>query len=189
LGVRTKLVLTLVAGVATLALVAAGCGGDDSSSDGSTTTAAPDEWADGFCTAVSTWTDELQQIGDSIKNPSSLDADTLKQAAEDVNTATDDFVDDVRGLGAPDTESGQAVQDSLDSLADTLESEKNDIEQAVDDISSISGLASALTAIGTSLTAMGTAFQQSLDAIDSADVGDELQTALEDSSACDEIVS
>jgi ABC-type transporter Mla subunit MlaD len=181
--------MAFAAAIGTLALVAAGCGGDDESSAGSTTGSAPAEWADGFCTAVSAWTDELQTIGSSIDDPSSLNEDALRQAADDLGAATDNFVEDVRGLGAPDTESGQAVQDSLDTLADTLDTEKADIETAVDDASGITGLATAISAIGTSLTAMGTAFQNTLQAIEDADASGELETALKDSSACDTITS
>ena len=176
--------LLIVACLASTAL-AAGCGGDDASS-GQT---AADQWAEGFCTAISTWTDELQRIGDSAGDPSSLDVDSLKQAAEDVGTATDSFVDELRQLGAPDTESGQAVEDSLESLADTLESEQTDIEQAVDDVTGLTGVPTAIAALGTSLTAMGTALQETLDAVESADAGNELETALEDSIVCDEISS
>lgn len=177
-----RLTSALMVCVASLAVLAASCGGDDESSASPTA-----EWATGFCTAVSAWTDELQQIGDEIDDPSSLSVDALEQAVADVGAATDDFVEDVRGLGAPDTESGQAVQDSLDSLADTLEAEKADIEEAIADASGLTGIASAITSIGTSLTAMGTAFQETLGAIEDADASGELETALEDSEACDEI--
>jgi hypothetical protein len=72
---------TLIAcGVATLALLAAGCGGGDESP-----TASPaDEWADGFCTAVTTWTDSLQSVTEQFTSPSSLSKDALDQAAIDV---------------------------------------------------------------------------------------------------------
>ncbi len=126
--------------------------------------------------------DELRAIGDDLT--SSLSEDGLKDAAESVSSATDTFIDDVRGLGRPDTESGQEVESSLDRLSNTLETEKADIEQTVDDISGLTGIPSAVTAIVTSLTAMSTAFQTALESIEDADVGDELQTALEDSDAC-----
>lgn len=186
--VGRTLLTALAVGIGALSLVAAGCGGDDSSTD-SATGSAPAEWADGFCTAVSTWTDELQAIGDSIADPSSLNVDALEQAVEDLGTATDTFVDDVRDLGAPDTESGEAVQDSLDSLADTLETEQGDIETAIDDASGLTELAGAIATIGTSLSAMGTAFQNTLQALEDADASGELETALQESSACDEIAS
>ena len=180
---RRSAAVAAAAFLACFALAAAGCGGDDESASAS----APDEWAAGFCTAVSTWTDELQTIGDDITNPSSLNADALQDAAGDVSSATDAFVEDVRALGAPDTESGEEVRSSLETLADTVETEKTNIEQAADDVSGLTGLASAVSAIGTSLTAMGTAFETALEAIENADVGGELKTALEDSDDCAEL--
>jgi ABC-type transporter Mla subunit MlaD len=169
--------------VAALTVVAAGCGGGDGSS--STTTAA--EWADGFCTSVTTWTDELQRISDDFGDPSSASLDSLDQAVSEVEVATDAFVEDVRNLGTLETESGQAVEDSLQTLADTVESEKADLKTAVEDASGISGLAAAVTAIGTSLTAMGTAFEDALTAIQNADVGGELETAFEQTDSCNEL--
>lgn len=166
-------------------LVAAGCGG----SDDNTSASAADEWAAGFCTSVTTWTDALKEIGDDVASPSSLNSDALKEAAGDVSSATDAFIEDLRGLGRPDTESGQEVESSLETLSDTLETQKTDIEQEVDDVSGITGIPSAIAAIGSSLTAMGTAFQTALSAIDNADVGGELKTALENSDDCSELSS
>jgi hypothetical protein len=169
--------------VASLALTAAGCGGDNEPS-GAT---AADEWADGFCTAVTTWTDELQRIGDSLGDPSSLSRDAIEQAAQEASRATDQLVDDIRALGTPDTESGQEVRDTLDTLADTLDTEKADIEQAVEGISGLTGLPAAITTIGGSLSAMGSALQDAQDAIDEADVDGELKAAFEQSDACNEV--
>lgn len=175
--IAVSLLLTL------FGLAAAGCGGDDESGSAS----GADEWAAGFCTAVTTWTDDLQTIGDEVTNPSSLNVDALKDSAGGVSSATDMFVEDVRALGAPDTESGEEVRNSLDTLSDTLEAEKADIEQAVDGVSGLADLPSAVSAIGTSLSAMSTAFQTALEAIENADVSGELETALQDSDSCAEI--
>jgi hypothetical protein len=177
--VATAVVITL------LALVATGCGGDDDSSAGTDTAA----WAADFCTAVTTWTDELQRIGDGLDDPSALSADAIEQAADDLNVGTEQFVDDVRALGPPDTDSGQEVEDSLEVLADTLETERMDIEDAVQDVSGLSEIPAAISAIGTSLTAMGDAFGDALEALEDADVDGELERALEDTEECDEISS
>ena len=173
---------TLIA-VAALALLVAGCGGSDESSSASPT----EEWADGFCTAITTWTDSLQSVTEQFSSPSSLSTDGLNDAASDIKSSTETLVDDLRGLGAPDTESGQAVQDSLDELSTTLENEVADIESAADGVSGLTGLPSAISSITTSLAAMGTAFASTLQALESADVKGELQTALEDSPACADI--
>lgn len=180
---KRKPAAVLAALLASLALVASSCGGNGESAG------SAEQWADEFCTAVSSWTTELQRIGNEVGDPSSLDADSLRAAADDVGTATDSLVEDLRALGPPETESSEQVQDTLESLADTLEEQKTDIEEAVGDLSGLTDLPSAITAIGTSLTAMGTAFQAALEALEDADVDGELEKALESSDACDEISS
>jgi hypothetical protein len=174
--------LVLATFVAAVAVISPGCGGGDESS---ASTAA--EWANGFCTTVTAWTDELQRIGDDLRDPSSISRDSLDQAANEIETATDVFVEDVRNLGAPETASGQAVEDAVQILADTIESEKANLTAAVEGVSDLTEVATAVTAIGTSLTAMGTAFQNALTAIESADVDRELETAFEQTDSCNEL--
>ena len=168
---------------ASLALAAAGCGGGDDSSSGTETSA----WAADFCTAVTTWTDELQNISNDVDDPSALSADSIRQAADELDAATQTFVDDVRALGSPETESGQEVEDSLNTLADTLETERSDIRDAVEGVSSLTDIPAAISAIGTSVAAMGDAFGDSLQAIEDADIDGELERAFENSDECDEL--
>ena len=175
----TKTLITTF--VTALALVVAGCGG---SSEESSSASPTDEWANGFCTAITSWTDSIQSIADQFTDPSSLSEDGLQRAADDAKSATEEFVDDVKGLGAPDTESGQEIKSSIDSLSTTLESEVTQIEDAAQEVSGLTSLPGAITSITTSLSAMGTAFSSTLDTIDSADAKGELQQALEDSPDC-----
>ncbi len=164
--------------VVVLALAASACGGSDEDAD---PTAA---WASGFCTAVVDWTDSLQDVTSEFTDTSNLSQDGLRSAADDVQTSTQQLVDDLRGLGAPETESSDEIESSLDSLSSTLETEADNIEQAVEDISGITGIPTAITAISTSLSAMGSAFSATLQEVEEADVGGELQSALEDSPEC-----
>jgi hypothetical protein len=179
---RTRIVLSST--VVALALIAAGCGGSDSSDEDPTAA-----WASGFCAAVTGWTDELETVTSSFSDTSNLSQDGLQSAADDVKGATSQLVDDLEALGAPETEGGEEIQSSIDSLSTTLETEAANIEEAVQGISGITGIPSAVTTITTSLSAMGTAFSTTLNTIDGADVGDELQTALEDSPECADISS
>jgi hypothetical protein len=174
--------LAIVVCLASLALIAAGCGGDDGGG-------SAEAWADDFCTAVTDWTDELEQLGEELGDVSSLTADSIRQAAEDANTATDDFVERLRDLGAPDTESGDEVESEMNELGDELEAQRDEIQQAVEDAEGLGGAADAVGEIGTALAAMGTAIQEALQAVEDADVGGELETALENSEACDELVN
>ena len=170
--------------LAAFALSASGCGGD---AGGGQPTAS--EWADDFCTSVTNWTEELQKIGDGVGDPSSLSADTLQQAARDANVASDELIDEVRALGVPDLESGEDVEASLEAFADSVEVERDRSEAAVEDAAEITGISGAVAAIGTSLSAMATALQTTFETLESRDVSGELETALEESSACDEIAS
>jgi hypothetical protein len=148
-----------------------------------------DEWADGFCTAITTWTDSLTSVREQFTSPSSLSKEALEGAASDIKGSTDELVSDLRALGAPDTESGEEIKSSLDELSNTLESEVANVEGAVDDVSGLTGIPGALTSVSTSLSAMGTAFASTLEAVGNADVDGELQTALEDSPACADITN
>ena len=162
-----------IAAVAVLAVagVAAGCGGGDSESETSPTA----EWADGFCSAVTDWTDELQSITQQFSDTSNLSEDGLQSAATDVQTATQTLVDNLKDLGAPETDSGQEVRSALDTLSTTLETESSAIEDTANGVSGITDLPKAISEISTSLSALGTAFSQALQTIESADASDELQ--------------
>jgi prophage DNA circulation protein len=170
--------------VLALAGVAAGCGGDDETE--SDPTAA---WADGFCSAVTDWTDELQTITSQFSDTSNLSEEGLQSAATDVQSATQTLVDTLRDLGAPETDSGEEVKDALDTLSTTLEDESSAIEDTANGVSSITELPSAITKISSSLSALGTAFSQTLQTIENADASGELRSALEDSTECADISS
>lgn len=170
--------LALAGTVLALAGIAAGCGGDD---EGEDATAA---WASGFCSAITDWTDELQNVTSQFSDTSNLSEEGLQSAAEDVRTATQTLVDDLKDLGRPETASGEEVENSLNELSDTLESETAEIEDTAEGVSNLTQLPAAITTITSSLSAMATSFSTTLTAIQSADVGDELQTALEDSPEC-----
>lgn len=174
---RRVLTVALVLVVTSLALVSTGCMGDDSSE-----TSSPTEWADALCTAISTWTNELQQIGTDIT--SSPTTETLEQAADDLDTATTAFVDEIEGLGGPDTEGGDEIEESVQEFADTAEEEKAEVQEAVDDAEGATGIAGAIGVAGGSIQAMGGALQTMLQTFEDADVGGELEAAFEEAESC-----
>ena len=170
--------------VVALAAVAAGCGG--SSDEQTDPTAA---WASGFCGAITTWTDDLQSITQQFTDTSNLSQDGLASAAEDARTSTQQLVDSLKALGAPETDSGQEVKSALDTLSTTLDAETAQIQQTADGVTGVTDLPSAITKISASLTALGTAFSDTLQTIENADTKGELQSALEDSPDCADITS
>ena len=81
-----------------LVLLVAACGSSDDGSD----TSATATWADGVCSSISTWTDALRVSVSSLQG-GNISREALEGAVDDVKDATDTLVDDLRGLGRPDT--------------------------------------------------------------------------------------
>src|SRR5215217_7294218 len=102
----------LLVAVLVSAAFAGGCG---DSQDTSATT----EWADGVCSAFSTWTSSVGAAARSFTT-ATPSQEGLETAVGDVKDATSTFADDLKGLGAADTESGEKAKDELDGLADDL---------------------------------------------------------------------
>ena len=173
--------LALVA-LALVVGVAASCGGDDEADEDPTAA-----WASGFCSAVTSWTNELESITSEFSDTSNLNEEGLRSAADDARSATDELVEELRGLGRPDTPSGEAVESSIDELSTTLENEVAEIEETADGISGLTELPGAISTITASLATMSTAFSDTLTAISESDAQGELDAALEDSPECDEI--
>ena len=167
--------------VAVLALVVAGCGGDDDDDDAS----SADVWAEEFCTHITDWGNELERIRDELGDVSELSADSLEQAGEDADAVTEDLIDNLRDLGAPDTPSGDAVELEVEELGDTIDAEREEIRAAVDDADGLAGLAEAVGVIGASIAEMTAAVEETLRSIDEADVDGELRTAIDESPACE----
>jgi hypothetical protein len=168
--------------VSALALAVTGCGGGDEATPA-------EEWADGVCTAISSFNDDLRQIGDQLADPSSLSQDGLDEATNDARTATDTLVEDLRSLGAPETESGEEARQAIDDLATTVEDDFSEIELAVEGVSDITEIPGAITAISASLASIGTALSTTIPTIEGVDVQGELRDAFEQTASCDELTS
>ena len=174
-----------------LALLGAGCGGDDDSSSETETSAETSaaEWADGVCTALTTWTSDLEAAAEPLGDVSALSGDSIRQAADDVKVATETLTESMRGLGRPDTDSGEEVEASVENITTELDSSAQTLEDAVADVSGLADLAGAVGTITTTLTELGSDVQSLVQDLEEADVSGELETAFEDADSCDELTS
>ena len=131
-----RLMFALLACVASLALVAAGCGGDDDDSSASGTTTAEEtsteEWASSVSAAVTTWENDLDEAAQPLLDLSSFSEETIRQAVDDVETATQTLADSLKGLGRPGTSSGEQVESAVGDFTSELENSANQIETAVE---------------------------------------------------------
>ena len=191
LGGMRRAGATAILGAVVVALGLTGCGGSSSNTTTSSTTTASEtttaDWANGFCTAYTTWKKSLQSAGKQVA--SSPSKESLNKAASDVETATQTFTNDLKGLGTPQTQSGQAAKNSVDKLAATLQADASKISQTVKGVSGVSGLVSAAASVSSTLTAMGTAVTSTLQTIENANVKGELKTAFDQAPACKGVTS
>jgi hypothetical protein len=178
---RASLMLRLSASVLVLSavLVAAGCGGDNSTSN----TTSPSEWANGVCSAITTWTDSVKSAGASLKG-GNLSKTGLDSAANDVKTATDTFVSDLKSLGKPDTKAGAQAKTSIDQLSSDVDKDVQDMQSAVHSASGVSGVLTAVSSVSATLATMNNQVKSTFSELEQLDPAGELDQAFQDASAC-----
>jgi hypothetical protein len=157
--------------------------------DGNPTTAA---WADSVCSSLATWKSSIQSLTDV--SAGDLNAETLEQKVGEAETATTTLVSELKDLGPPDLESGDALEPELSSSADNLQSSFDSLKQSAEQASQATSPAEFLKG----LAALAPQFQALLDDVSAtigdlqnADVADdakaELQRAFDDSESCQQL--
>jgi hypothetical protein len=175
----------LSAVVSTAVLVAVGCGGGAGSGSSTEGSAAAQDWANGLCQAVGSWNDSITSAGTGLKdNPTE---EGLRKAADEVQSATQTLSDDLKGLGTPETESGQQAKDSVDHLAGQLDGGLEEIQGAVDGASSISEALTAISTVSSTLVAMGDEVSSTVRKLRQADAQGELADAFRQAGSCSEL--
>jgi hypothetical protein len=173
--------LTLALVVLTAAVAAAGCGGDSKSSSSSSTTSSADDWANGLCSALVTWTNSVKSATGSLKG--GVSKGSLESATSDIKTASNTLVTDLKDLGKPDTKGGQQAKDAVDQVSDEIDQDVKNMQNAVDKISA-TGVVPAASSVATTLTTMGSQIGSAAGKIGDADPAGELKKAFQNSSAC-----
>lgn len=164
-------------GLVSLALLAAGCGGSEENG-----TVA---WADGLCSALTTWTASLETAATTIRESPS--AESLNAAVGDVIEATGTLADDVKGLGPPETEAGQQTEETLTELADALEEDASTLQQTLDQAADggLTGLLEAVPAVTRTFASMANAVGQAFTDLEQLDAKGELEQAFQGAESCE----
>jgi hypothetical protein len=158
--------------------------------DGPLTT---EEWAGEVCTSLDDWRTSITSLADVSGEP--LTADTLRDKLDEAGDATNELVTQLRGLGAPDLEAGDELQQQLDDSAEELESKydalRDSAEEAADAppsefLQQLAGLASDFAALQTAISTTVTSLQD-------VNVGEEskaeLEQAFADTPSCQSLQS
>jgi hypothetical protein len=178
------------AGALAAVLLLAGCGGGGSS-DTTTTTAlqSATEWAGNFCGAFSTWKSSLGPIGQSLlSNPTK---ESLQSAGDDIRSANDALVDDLKSLGKPAIPRGEEAKDVVDQLATDIKGDSDKISNAVSDVSTVADIVDAASVVSTTLVQLETQVQDAVTDLKAirADEDNSLNQAFADAPACADLES
>jgi hypothetical protein len=169
--------------IAALTLVAAGCGGSDNSQDATTA------WADGLCSALTSWTGSVQGASETLQDTSSLSADSVSGAIQSVIDATATLADDVQALGRPELDAADEAQQTVTSLSDTLQTGADTLQKTLDESGSgLSGLLQQISTITSELRSMASAVSKAFSQLEQLDATGELEQAFNDADSCDTLV-
>lgn len=164
--------------LAVLAVLAAGCGGSGSS-DSSSSTPSAETWAGDLCSSISDWGNSIKTATSSLKG--NVSKSSLQSALGDVSDATDTFVDDLKGLGKPDTDAGKQAQSALQNLATELDADSQAIKNAK---SSSNGTIATVSAVTASLSKMGDQISSTFTTLQGLDAKGELSDAFKNAPSC-----
>ena len=174
--------------VALAVVLAAGCGGGGSSS--SSSSPSPKDWADSLCSSITTWSTSVKTAGESLKNGSLSEGD-LKKTTSEIKSATNQFADDLKGLGKPNTDAGKQAKDAIDKLATQINDDVDTLQSAVNDAagSGTKGAVTAASSIATSLSTMSTQIASAASKLQQTDAKGELEQGFRDAPACKKLSS
>jgi hypothetical protein len=169
--------LQLGAVAALLAACATGCG------SGSTTTeqtSATIQWANGICSAISSYRSSVKEAASTIQS-GNVSQEGLSAAVDDITGATQTLTTTVRGLDKPATESADTVQKAFQSLAADLRTDAKAIDEAT---SGSSSFLNTVSVVSTTLATAQTQAQTALTDLKTVDAKGELKDAFDKASSC-----
>jgi hypothetical protein len=170
-----------IASIGVLALFAAGCGGGGGGSSSDTKSAQ--DWADGVCSAINTWTDSLKSAGQSLQG-GNLSENSLKQAASDLKDSTVQLKDDLNGLGKPDISSADKAKEEVDTLSSNIGDGVDKIDGAIKDAQNGGSFVNALTTVTSTISTMSTQVKTTFTDLKKLDPQGELESAFKNASSC-----
>jgi hypothetical protein len=126
----------------------------------------------------------MKGIGNDLQsNPTKAN---LQSTGDDIKSANQTLVDDLRGLGRPDITPGQDAKDATDELATQIDADSDKITNSLEDLSSVSDLANAASVVTTTLATLQTQVNNTVNQLQSIaqDDSGSLKDALKNASSC-----
>src|SRR4051794_10662819 len=174
MGVRNALLFFALGAV--LVLGSSACGGSDETASSASPTVT---WADGVCSALSTYKTTLKEAGSTLKSGavSTQGFETMAQSVKDASTT---FQDDLQQLDKPQTQAAQTVSQTLTDLSSALSKDAEAIRDAGAD-----GLLEHMSVVSTTLLQAQDQVKTAVDQLEAADAKGEVSAAFAQAPACD----
>jgi len=163
--------------VVVVALTVAGCGGKKND------TTSTQDWANGVCTAFTTWKSSLTDLQKTVKS-GGLTQQSLNSAVNGAQDATNTLAKDLKKLGKPDTQAGQQAKDDIQQLSDELSSGSKTISDAMSNAKGATGFLTAVSTVSSTLASMATEIQTTVTNLQKLDPKGELEKAFKSAPAC-----
>lgn len=132
--------------------------------------------------------DRIAPVGRRALTGGNISKEALQEAADDVESSTQTFTDDLEELGRPDTEAGQEAKDLLDGLDEELDDDLQKIQSTVENASA-NNILSTVSMVSTTLGDMAQQVSATFEELDQLDASNELEQAFEEADSCAEIRS
>jgi hypothetical protein len=146
-------------------------------------------WADSVCSSLVTWKSSIEALADV--SGGTLTPESLAEKIDAAETATSTLVSELKGLGAPDLESGDELQQQLQTSADELQSSVETLKQSAEEAASSDEFLQSLAALAPQFQALLDGASATVDDLENANVGEdakaELQAAFAGSEPCQEL--
>jgi len=166
-------------------LLASACSDSGDKGDQPSSTEA---WAGQVCSSASSWLSTVSDAQSTLTDTSSLNADALRGAFDDIAGATETLVTNLGKLGTPDTEAGDAAKTQLSSLSDQLQQQQTVISDATDQAAgSVQGLLSQVSKVTAAVATMLSDIGSTVDNLRNLQGADELEKAFQDAAACQKL--
>jgi ABC-type transporter Mla subunit MlaD len=170
--------LRALAGVIVLAGAASGCGGSDTQSK-------TEDWADGMCSALVDWQNNVKAAGEKVSQ-GDLTKSSLQGAANGVADANKQLRDDLDSLGKPPTETVDKAKSALTQLSQELSTNVDQIREAIGNISG-DNVSAALTTVTAAVQAMSQDFQETATQLKALESDDSWSKAFKSSDSCQQL--
>jgi hypothetical protein len=144
----------------------------------------PQVWASDVCGAIVTWEDSVKTIATDFSD--GISKDSLSQKIDDAGQATQDLVDQLEAIGAPDTDSGKKVRKDIDKLSSDMQAGVEDIKSQAETLtdSGVGGIVSGIDEIKGEVDELLKDVKHTFHEIRQLEPAHELSTAIKNDETC-----